>query len=176
MYVKEAISNRLSIRQYAEQSIPFEHMETLFKALQLAPSASNRQNWEFIFVGDLDLKRRLVPACFHQRFVGECSYFIVGIVDPAQKWHQVDITIALTNFTLQATELGYGTCWIGAFDEAGIKEILGIPRQKKIQICMAFGMPKGKHVPKGRKAIEEFVYLNSYGFPWKADSSSKISS
>ncbi len=34
----------------------------------------------------------------------------------------VDITNALTNFTLQAADLGYGTCWIGAFDKIGLKK------------------------------------------------------
>jgi len=166
MYVKEAIANRLSIRQYAETSIPREHIETLLRALQLAPSASNNQNWEFVLVGDSDLKRRLVSACFHQQFVAECTYFIAAVADPTLKWHQVDITIALTNFTLQATELGYGTCWIGAFNETMVKELLGVPKEKKVVVCMTFGMPKGKNLPKGRKAIEDFVYLNSYGHPW----------
>jgi nitroreductase len=167
MDVKEAIAKRLSIRQYAETSIPPGHMETLFQALRLAPSASNRQNWEFVFVGDPDLKQRLVGACFHQAFVGQCAYFIAALVDPSLKWHQVDIAIALTNFTLQATELGYGTCWIGAFDEMEVKEILEVPKDKKVVVCMAFGMSKGRQVPKGRKPIEEFVFLNGYGQPWK---------
>jgi len=167
MHVKEAIASRLSIRQYAETSIPTEHMETLFRALQLAASASNRQNWEFVLVSDPDLKRRLVPACFGQEFVSECTYFIAGVADPALKWHQVDITIALTNFTLQAMELGYGTCWIGAFDETRVKELLGVPEGKKVVVCMTFGMPKGKHFPSGRKAVEEFVYLNDYGHRWR---------
>lgn len=167
MYVKDAIANRLSIRQYAETSIPPEHMDTLFRALQLAPSASNRQNWEFVFVGDPNLKRSLVPACYHQSFVGECTYFIAAVADPGLKWHQVDITIGLTNFTLQATELGYGTCWIGAFNEAMVKELLGVPEGKKVVICMTFGAPKGKHSPQPRKAIEEFVYLDTYRQRWK---------
>lgn len=170
MDVKEAIANRLSIRQYAEGSVSPEHMETLLRALQLAPSASNNQNWEFVFVAEPDLKRRLVSACFHQQFVGECTYFIAGVVDPTLKWHQVDITIALTNFTLQATELGYGTCWIGSFDETIVKELLGVPKEKKIVVCMTFGWPRGKHFPRGRKAIEAFVYLNSYGHPWNPTS------
>jgi nitroreductase len=46
MDVKEAIAERRSIRQYTETSIPQEHMGILFKAFQLAPSASNLQNWE----------------------------------------------------------------------------------------------------------------------------------
>ena len=160
MKVQEAIQNRLSIRQYAEASIPAEHLEILFKALQLAPSANNYQNWEFVFARDPDIKQRLVPACLNQRFIRDCSYFIAAVADPAQKWHMVDATIALTQFTLQAVELGYGTCWIGAFDETGIKRVLNIPADKKVVICMTFGMPKGRHIHRGRKDVDEFIYLN----------------
>ena len=162
MKVQEAIQNRLSIRQYAEASIPAEHLEILFKALQLAPSANNYQNWEFVFARDPDIKQRLVPACLNQRFIRDCSYFIAAVADPAQKWHMVDATIALTQFTLQAVELGYGTCWIGAFDETGIKRVLNIPADKKVVICMTFGMPKGRHIHRGRKDVDEFIYLNQF--------------
>jgi nitroreductase len=167
MDVKDAIANRLSIRQYAETTIPQEHMKVLFRALQLAPSANNRQNWEFVFVGDPDLKRSLVNACFYQQFISECAYFIAAVVDPNLKWHMVDITIALTNFTLQATELGYGTCWIGAFDETKVKELLNVTKDKKIVVTMAFGLPKSQAMPRLRKSIEEFIHLNAYGHPWK---------
>jgi nitroreductase len=166
MEVKDVIASRLSIRRYAESPIPPEHRETLFRALQLAPSANNGQNWEFIFVGDAEIKRRLVGACSNQSFVGNCTYFIAGVVDPGQKWHMVDITIALTNFTLQAADLGYGTCWIGAFDENRVKEILEVPAERKVVICMTFGTPQGRHVPKGRKACEKFIFLNQYAQRW----------
>jgi nitroreductase len=166
MKVKEAISNRLSIRRYAETSIPPEDMQTLFRALQLAASANNQQNWEFIFVGEADLKRRLIGACYNQSFIGDCTYFIAGVADPGLKWHMVDIIIALTNFTLQAVELGYGTCWLGAFDEIMVKELLGIPKERKVVICMTFGQPLGRHIARGRKALEDFIYLNHYGQRW----------
>jgi nitroreductase len=80
----------------------------------------------------------------------------------------VDITIALTQFTLQAVELGYGTCWIGAFDEAQVKRVLEIPQAKKVVICMALGRPAGKYVPRGRKAVADFIYLNQFGRRFKA--------
>jgi nitroreductase len=44
MQVQEAIQKRLSIRRYADASIPDEHMDILFKALQLAASGNNYQN------------------------------------------------------------------------------------------------------------------------------------
>jgi nitroreductase len=164
--IKEAIARRLSIRRYAATNIPENHMQTLFKALQLAASGSNRQNWEFVFVGDADVKHDLISACANQNFVGECAYFIAAVADPGLKWHMVDITISLTNFTLQATELGYGTCWIGAFDEDAVKGILGVPDEKKVVVCMAFGKPAGRHVARGRKALEDFIYLDRYGRRW----------
>jgi len=162
MQVQEAIQKRLSIRQYADASIPDEHMDILLKALQLAPSGNNLQNWEFVFVNDPNLKQQLAPACFNQRFIKDCAYFIAGVADSKLKWHMVDITISLTHFTLQAVELGYGTCWIGAFDESQVKRVLKVPEDKKVVICMTFGMPKGKHVPRGRKAVKEFIYLNQF--------------
>jgi len=168
MQVQKAIQKRLSIRQYADASIPDEHMEILFKALQLAPSANNLQNWEFVFVKDSDLKQRLVRACFNQRFVKDSAYFIAGVADPIHKWYMVDITISLTHFTLQAVELGYGTCWIGAFDENQVKQVLKIPEDKTVVICMTFGMPKGKPVPRGRKAVEAFICLNQFGSRFKS--------
>jgi nitroreductase len=166
MKVQEAIATRRSIRQYAETAIPTAHVQTLLKALQWAPSANNQQNWEFVFVADPGLKKDLVPACMNQRFVAGCSYFIAGVADPGLKWHMVDITIAFTHFTLQAVELGYGTCWIGAFDENKIKVLLKIPERKKIVACMTFGKPAGRTMAASRKDVATFVYLNRFGTPW----------
>jgi len=165
MQVQDAIKTRLSIRRYEDITIPDKDMRLLLKALQLSPSANNNQNWEFVFVQDPDLKQTLVPACSNQKFVGDCSFFIAGAADPGLKWHMADITIALTNLSLQAVELGYGTCWIGAFDENQVKQILNVPDEKKVVICMTLGKPKGRHIPKSRKAIESFVYLNHFGCP-----------
>ena len=78
----------------------------------------------------------------------------------------MDVAIALTSFTLQATELGYGTCWIGAFDERQVKALLGGPEGREVVVCLTFGLPTGRHLPKERNKIETFVHLNRYGSPW----------
>ena len=169
MQVQEAIQKRLSIRRYADAPIPAEHIDILFKALQLAASGNNYQNWEFVFVKNSDVKQRLVSACSNQRFVKDCTYFIAGVADPTLKWHMVDITIAFTQFTLQAVELGYGTCWIGAFDETQVKRVLKVPEDKKVVICMTLGLPTGKHIARGRKALEEIIYLNQFGNPFESN-------
>ena len=82
------------------------------------------------------------------------------MANPELKWHVVDITIALTHLSLQAVELGNGSCWIGAFDENEVKRILKIPDARKVVICVTLGKPKGKHVPRPRKPIDSFVHVN----------------
>lgn len=163
MNVQEAIQKRKSIRSYSNASICDAHLTILFQALKLAASGANKQNWEFVFVKNSNVKQRLVPVCKNQKYVKGCSYFIAGVADPMLKWHMVDITTALTQLTLQAVELGYGTCWIGAFNEAGVKQVLNIPIDKKVVVCMTIGMPAGKPVPTIRKSLETFIYLNQYG-------------
>ena len=169
MKVKDAIRSRLSIRRYADGHIAAENLQSLFTALQLAPSANNGQNWEFVFVDDPELKRRLAEACFNQSFITTCAYFIAGIADPVHKWHMVDITIAMSQLSLQAVELGYGTCWIGAFDPNQVKAILQIENSKMVVICMTLGVPLGRHIPRQRKSLNSFIYRNQYGNPFSGN-------
>jgi len=60
----------------------------------------------------------------------------------------------------------FRTCRIGAFDENKIKELLGVPDEKKVVICMTFGLPEGRYVARKRKAIDEFIFAERYGSQW----------
>ena len=50
MQLKEAIENRRSIRKYKDIEVPKELIEDLIECARLAPSAKNRQPWEFLIV------------------------------------------------------------------------------------------------------------------------------
>ena len=46
-----------------------------------------------------------------------------------QPSYPIDVAIAMENMALAAYELELGTCWIGAFYEHAVKELLGIPAE-----------------------------------------------
>ncbi len=133
----------------------------ILEAARRAPTGANRQNWRMIVVTDPELKEKTAEACSNQMWMADAPVILCLVTLPGG-W-QVDGTIVLDHAILAATSLGYGTCWIGAFDEAGVKQVLNVPADKKIVICMTLGMPTGKHVARGRKAVEEFIYLNQFG-------------
>src|SRR4030042_63677 len=134
MDVFEAIKNRRSIRKYLPENIPKEKLETVLEAARLAPSAANRQPWRFVIVQNEDKKQALAQAANNQMFVKDATAIVVAIgdTDISAKWCEKDTMIALEHMVLAATALGYGTCWIGAFNEETVKSMLKIPERAKV--------------------------------------------
>jgi len=156
--VFEAIKNRRSIRKYKDVPVPEEKLARVLEAARIAPSAGNRQEWKFIVVKDKATRDRLVEACRGQTFVGQAGAVIVACAtDPSRKWHMVDVAIAVDHMTLAAYEAGLGTCWIGAYEEDKVKEILGIPSGVKVVVLLPVGVPDIDGVPRPRKALEEII-------------------
>jgi nitroreductase len=165
MNVKEAIRSRRSIRRYREERIPKDKLSTILEMARLAPSASNRQPWEFIIVQDKDTRKKIAEGCKYGSFLSQCSVIIVGCgdMDTSSKWYALDTFISMEHIALTAVEEGLGTCWIGAFDEAAIVKLLRIPKNLKIIALMALGVPDENPKPRSRKALSEFVSYERWG-------------
>ena len=165
MNVKEAIRSRRSIRKYKDEPIPPDKLETILEMARLAPSASNRQPWEFIIVQDEGTRKKIAKGCKYGGFLSECSAIIIGCGDTqiTSKWFALDTFISMEHIALVAVEEGLGTCWIGAFDEAEIKKLLKIPENLKIVALMALGVSNESPGPKSRKMLSEFVSYEAWG-------------
>ncbi len=169
MDVFEAIKKRRSIRRYKRGAeISEEHLLKILEAARLAPSAGNRQPWRFVVVKDPDVKRKLAEACNNQTFIADAQVAIAVIGDPSvSRWYMQDPMIAAEHIVLEATELGYGTCWIGAFNEEAVKKVLNIPFELKVVCVIPIGVPDEEPPARPRKAIEEIFHLDRYGNPYR---------
>jgi len=148
MDVLDAIRTRKSVRNYLNQTVEEDKLLAILEAGRLAPSASNRQEWRFIIVRNQEVKKKLAKAATNQSFVAEASIVIVACAETdehvmrcGQMCYPIDVAIALDHMTLAAVELGLGTCWIGAFYENEVKQILGIPAEIKVVALMPLGYP-----------------------------------
>src|SRR4030043_2288703 len=139
MDIFTAISQRSSVRAYKGMDVEEEKLKRILEAARLSPSASNRQDWRFIVVRDKETKKKLAKAAFGQSFIGEAPVVIVAcgtepktIMACGQPAHTVDVSIACSFMILQAYELGLGTCWVEAFEEGEVKEILNSPEKIRV--------------------------------------------
>jgi nitroreductase len=165
MDVMEAIKKRCSVRSYQNRGIEKEKLDKILEAARLAPSASNRQEWRFVVVEDKDTRQLLAKAAKNQLFVGEAPVVIAAcaktdghLMTCGQACYPIDMAIAIDHMVLEATEEGLGTCWIGAFYEDQVKEILGIPKDIRVVELLTLGYPaKPSPGSKDRLSIEEIV-------------------
>jgi nitroreductase len=166
MDVLEAVEKRRSIRKYKPSGIPKEHLERILEAARLAPSAGNRQPWRFIVVRSPERKKLLAEASQKQMFLADAGAVVVALADPeaSPKWFKQDVMIALEHMVLASISLGYGTCWIGAFEEVQVKQLLGVPERVSVVALLSVGLPDEKPQPRPRKEFDEIFFAEEeYG-------------
>ncbi len=169
MEIFEAIKTRRSVRSYKSDPVPEEKLNKVLEAGRLAPSARNGQDWKFIIVRDEKKRKELARAAHNQAFVGEAPIVIAAVslepedVMPCQvPTYAVDLAIAVDHMTLQAVAEGLGTCWIGAFSQEDVKQILNIPENYKVAILLVLGFPSDTPGPKTRKELKEIISYESF--------------
>jgi len=164
MNVIEAIRTRRSVRLYKPDAIPEEVLMQVLDAARLAPSAGNRQPWIFYVVRSPEVKEKL-KAAYGAEWLQAAPVAIVACGLPDKAWTRsdgknycdVDVTIAMDHLVLAAWELGLGTCWIGAFDAAKLKEALELPEGVEPLAMTPLGYPAEQPPAKPRKPMEEFA-------------------
>ncbi len=171
MHVKEAILKRRSVRSFSDEEVSRSKLNEIMESVRMAPSASNRQDWEFVLVDDQAKKEKLYLAANKQEFIRDAPVVIAGVAtDPDDymscevKAGTVDLSIAVDHLTLRAAEEGLGTCWIGAFDQKKTKELLDIPDNYKVITLMPLGYPEKELEvrEKRRKDLKEIVHYNGF--------------
>jgi len=125
------IKERRSIRAFQEKQVPEKEIEMILEAGRWAPSASNRQPWEFIVIKNRDILKKIARVTGYGWFIGEASFAVAIVGKPriSQNWYVVDTSLVSMNMMLMAWSLGIGTCWIGSMNKERAKEILGLCRK-----------------------------------------------
>jgi len=139
------IKERRSIRAFQDKQIPEKEIEMILEAGRWAPSASNRQPWNFILIKNRDILKKLARVTGYGWFIGEASFAvaIVGKPRTSHNYYIIDTSLVSMNMMLMAWSLGIGTCWIGSINKEKAKEILGLGRNDYLLTVLPFGYIQG---------------------------------
>jgi nitroreductase len=183
MKFDQILNARRSVRSFNSAPVSKKDVVSIIEAARLAPSACNSQTWRFIFVTRRQIIRKICHEAMRpvipNKWLEQAPLVIVGCSQldvianrvgsrvTGIEYYQIDLGIAMEHMVLKATELGLGTCWIGWFDEALVKAILGIPRKIKVSALLAVGYPKKSSVKKRkRKPPEKIAFFEQWGQPF----------
>jgi nitroreductase len=172
MEVFQAISQRRSIRKFKEKEVPDSLIMKIIQAGIWAPSAGNLQSWEMILVKDPETRNKLSEAAYRD-FISKAPVVMVACINRSvcsmvygargvELYSIQDVSCALENMLLMAHARGLGACWVGAFDEQEVTDLLGIPSQLRPVALVPLGYPDEKPYPPPRRDVDDFLHFERY--------------
>jgi nitroreductase len=137
----EVVKRRKMIREYDldRQQIPDKILTKLIKNAHKAPSAGHTQVQEFIIVKNASTKKKLRKAAVNQEYVQNAPLLIVVCSNTSRSvgrygirgrefYSIIDGAFASMLILLSAVNEGIGACFVGAFEDNKVSEILEVPK------------------------------------------------
>ncbi len=145
------IVTRSSVRSYTTQEVEEEKIEKLLRAAMSAPTAGNRQPWEFVVIKDKQILNAIPPIIKGAHMAPKAPLAIAVLGSPAKAlipdyWIQ-DCSAATENILLAAHGMGLGAVWCGLFPENGtgrvekMSELLELPEGTYALSLIVIGYP-----------------------------------
>ncbi|MBD3189072.1 MAG: hypothetical protein GF308_00425 [Candidatus Heimdallarchaeota archaeon] len=164
--ILEVLKSRRSIRKYKATPVEEAKLNKCLEAARWAPSASNKQPWEFLIVTDETTRKKLASFHPYGKFVAESPVVFIPLTNPEihSKYHMSDTALATLQYMIEAHNLGLGTCWAGAIGtefEQKIKKLLKIPEHLNVLALVATGYPDEKPNSK-RQPLKNIVHYEKY--------------
>jgi nitroreductase len=162
MEFSELIQKRYSVRGYKADPVEEEKLQQVLEAARRAPTGGNRQQFQLVVIHtegrEEELGRIYGREWFVQAPVVICACRTSVESTPGRPGYSgVNIGIVMDHLILAATELGLGTCWIGAFDRAATREVLGLPDDVDPVVFTTLGYPDAPPRARERKPLSELV-------------------
>lgn len=184
----DVIKSRRSIRRFTQEKIPRETLIRITGAGSLAPSAGNRQPWEFIIVNSPELIEYITPRLGWLGGPPEeesrPAAYIALLMEKgvsSSPAHTASAGAAFQNIQLAAWSKGIGSCCFGSIEREEVSRKLNVPDDLHLFVIIALGFPGEEpvlkdvedslrpfrdeegtlHVPK--KNPEEIMHFEKYG-------------
>jgi len=142
----DAIRARRNVRTYLPDPVPDADLNRIAEAGWRAPSASNRQHWNFIIVTDGDQLQALSTVWQGARHIaGAAAAIALVLTEPADERTKVvdqyDLGQATYAIMLAAADLGLGTGHSSVGDQEKARAILGVPEDRYVAYLIGVGYP-----------------------------------
>src|SRR5919197_311866 len=172
----EVVRKRKMIREYdLDRQIPNEIITERINNAHSAPSAGHTQVQEFIIVKDISIKQKLRKAAVNQEYVEKAPVLIVVCSNTSRSigrygsrgkefYSVIDGAFASMLILLTAVNEGIGACFVGAFQDNKVSEILELPKGVRPIGIVCIGYPTAERPERlERIDVKALVHYEKYG-------------
>jgi nitroreductase len=155
MEFKEVINKRYSVRQYQKKKVPEKIVRDVVELAKLAPSAGNLQSYKVVITKE---KITSISAPLYLIVCADIEKSAERYGDRGKNLYaEQDATIFAAYLQLALVDAGLASCWVGAFREGKIRNLLKIPENLKLVAVISLGYPIGEKAGRRRRSFEEII-------------------
>jgi nitroreductase len=156
MQAWDAICARRNVREYKTEPVSDDDLNRIAEAGWRAPSAKNRQPWDFVIVTDRAQLRELSTVWRGAGHIAKAPAAIALVVpvppdDRRLVTDTYDIGQATMAMMIAATDLGIGTGHSSVGDQEKARAILGVPDDHQVAFLLGIGHPADRPLTPIRK-------------------------
>lgn len=166
------LTTRTSVRDYSDEELSEDAIVFVLDCANTAPSAGNLEAWDVVVVRDPEQKEVLSGAAYDQDHVRDAPVLFVVCANYVRSMSRYgdrgilyavqDATIACTYMMLAVHSLRLSSCWVGAFDEDEVRDILALPSHIRPVAILTAGTGKTRAGLTGRMAVGEHVHMDAW--------------
>jgi nitroreductase len=152
----DAIRARRNVRAYSDRPLDAADLDRILEAGRRAPSASNRQKWDFVLVTERDQLAELGTVWQGARHIpGSQATIVLVVRDPeAERYLAIDrfdLGQATMAMMITAADLGIGSGHSSVGDQDAARRILGVPDGHTCVAMIGLGYPADRPLAPLRK-------------------------
>lgn len=152
----DAICARRNVREYQPRAIAGEDLDRIVEAGWRAPSAKNRQPWDFVIVTDPTQLQELSTVWRGAGHIaGAPAAIAIVVPEPPDERRAVtdnyDVGQATMAMMIAATDLGIGAGHSSVGDQDKARAILGVPDGHLVAFLLGVGYPADRPLTPIRK-------------------------
>jgi nitroreductase len=163
----DAIRARRNVRTYEDRALARDDLDRVLEAGWRAPSASNRQPWDFVVVTDRAVLGELATVWVGASHLAGAAAAVALVLRQSEgerdrMLDQYDLGQATMAMLLAATDLGIGSGHSAVGDQDACRRILGIPADRTCAYLVALGYPADRPLAPvahpDRRPFEDVVH------------------
>jgi nitroreductase len=167
----DAIQARRNVRQYTPDPVSEEHLTRIAEAGWRAPSAANRQHWDFVVVTDREKLAELATVWRAAGHIAGAAAAIALVLpvpedERTKVVDQYDLGQATYAIMLAAADLGIGTGHSSVGDQDKARAILGVPDTHEVAYLLGVGYPADRPLRPiarlNRRPFDEVVHRETW--------------
>lgn len=165
----EALLTRRAVREFTQEPVSPDQLETILCAAMHAPSACNQQPWHFVVVTQREQLDAIAGVHPYAQMLKQAPVAIIVCADITLEtcpgnW-AIDCSAAMENLLLAAHALGLGSVWVGIYPGEErmkkISQVLGLPSYVKPLSLAAVGHA-AEPLPKVNRFLPERIHRNAW--------------